>query len=146
MGKNFSALKRSMSYFLIPVIKIPLKVCSKTAAMTIIAPTMLTMKATYLHFDQVKTQNDQDLISNEIQVSIIKAPRCGIKAVQSIKWVWKPKFIADPAKCEPDYEIPIFFAELQVFYTDKRLQEINQIAEAYFPYLPITHRSDCQIG
>jgi hypothetical protein len=103
--------------------------------MTTLASTMLAMEATYLHVDKLKTQNDLDLILNAIHVGIIKEPRCDINAVQSIKWLWKPKFIADPAECEPDYGIPTSYAELEIFVTEKRLKNVTNDAAAYLQHL-----------
>ena len=103
--------------------------------MTTLASTMLAMEATYLHVDKLKTKNDLDLILNAIHVGIIKEPRCDINAVQSIKWLWKPKFIADPAECEPDFGIPTSYAELAVFVTEKRLKHVTNDAAAYLQHI-----------
>ena len=103
--------------------------------MTTLASTMLAMEATYLHVDKLKTINDLDLILNAIHVGIIKEPRCDINAVQAIKWLWKPKYIADPAECEPDYGIPTSFAELAVFVVDRRLKNVANDEAAYLQHL-----------
>ena len=103
--------------------------------MTTLASTMLAMEATYLHVDKLKTKNDLDLILNAIHVGIIKEPRCDISAVQSIKWLWKPKFLADPSECEPDYGVPTSYAQLKIFVADKRIPDISQDEKTYLQHI-----------
>ena len=103
--------------------------------MTTLASTMLAMEASYLHVDKLKTKNDLDLILNAIHVGIIKEPRCDISAVQSIKWLWKPKFLADPSECEPDYGVPTSYAQLKIFVADKRIPDISQDEKTYLQHI-----------
>ena len=100
-----------------------------------LASTMVALEGTYLHVDKLKTTNDLDRLLNAIHVAIIKEPRCDMTAVQSIKWLWQSVNIADPEECNPDFGVPITFAELQNFVTDKRIPNITQSAEAYLQEL-----------